>query len=112
MTTSYSSNSQNTASTSASGSPPPPLPPPLQMPPRVMGAGACFSPGKSAQFAGQGSANLFMSKFNGSGNTNSLRMSQRNYQMPSSFNNIPALGGNLANNVNVVPQQMDVNYDL
>lgn len=114
MTASYSSNSQtskassllgNTASTglSSSGSPPP-LPPPLQMNQHLNQQNQCYSPNKMTQFTtggAQAQTNLFMSKFNANCGTNSLRMSQRNFQFNLNGNGqVSGIGNG------------DINYEL
>lgn len=117
MSSSYSSNSQNskassllgnTASTGISTScspPPPPLPPPIGINNNHHNQlNMCYSPSKNGNTA------LFASKFqNNHSNTNiyrgleasnSLRMSQRNFNcnMPNSFNNIPINNNHMDNN--------------
>jgi len=112
MTASYSSNSQNskassllgnTASTgvSASGSPPP-LPPPMQM-----NQQQCFMSNLNCNSPSKVNTNLFLSKFNAQGNTNSLRMSHRNFNQC----NVATFGS--GNNTNIPNSgQIDINYEL
>ena len=114
MTSSYSSNSQNSKASSLLGNtastgisscspPPPPLPPPI-ITQQQQQVNLCYSPSKNYS---NGTA-VFASKFNGTAcnsniyrgldGTNSLRMSQRNFNAPSSFSNINHIPLNSNNN--------------
>ncbi len=110
MTSSYSSNSQNSKASSLLGNtastgisscspPPPPLPPPIGLTQQQQ-MNMCYSPSKNYSTS-NGNTAAFASKFNAPNHSNtniyrgieasnSLRMSQRNFNsiVPSSFNNI------------------------
>ena len=113
MTSSYSSNSQNSKASSLLGNtastgisscspPPPPLPPPICLTQQhQQQMNMCYSPGKNYSASNGSSTAAFASKFNAPNHSNtniyrgieasnSLRMSQRNFNsiVPSSFNNI------------------------